>query len=401
MKAKLLILTPRFPYPPIGGDRLRIYHLCRLLAPDFELSLLSMCGSREEMEMPAPQDGVFGRIDRVYHGRRQRLMGFLGVLPSRIPLQVGYYRNPEFSRRLAELAPLHDGVLAHLVRTADYIAACPQPRILEMTDAISMSYLRTHDHRLKNPLWATVYREDAQRLQHYERALIGQMDLTILASAVDRDYIVPGAGREKTFVCPNGVDAGTFRYDFSPDGETIAFIGNVAAYHNFDAVLYFIQEALPLVRQRHPRARLKVVGKIKRKLERRLRRYPGVEVTGTVDSVPLAVRGASVGICPVRFGAGIQNKLLEYMALGIPAITSPIGLEGIDAAPGLHLLVACTPQEWADKVCLLLDNPELARGLAVAGRELIEQHYSWESRVAPLRSAIVECLSRSMSFRVA
>lgn len=401
MKAKLLVLTPRFPYPPIGGDRLRIYHLCRQLASDFELSLLSMCASHEEMEVPPPHDGVFQRIDRVFHGRSQRLLGLLKVLPSKTPLQVGYYRNPDFSRRLAELAPHHDGVLAHLVRTANYVLSCPQPRILEMTDAISMSYLRTHDHQLKNPLWAAVYRQDAQRLRQYERELIDRMDLTILASAVDRDYIVPGDGKEKTFVCPNGVDAETFRYQFAPDGETIVFIGNITAYHNIDAVLYFIHEVLPLIRSRNPRVRLKVVGKIKHKLQRRLERYPGICVTGTVDSVPHAVRGASVGICPVRFGAGIQNKLLEYFALGIAAVTSPIGLEGIDATPCLHLLVARTPEEWAGHVCRLLDNRELARTLAIAGRELIERHYSWDSRMAPLRAAIVDCLNRSLSFRVA
>lgn len=401
MKAKLLVLTPRFPYPPIGGDRLRIYHLCRQLAADFDLSLLSMCGTREEMEVAVPHDGVFHSIERVHHGRRQRLGGFLKVLASKTPLQVGYYRNAEFARRLAELAPRHDGILAHLVRTADYIVDVPQPRILEMTDAISMSYLRTHDHRLKNPLWAAVYREDAQRLQRYERELIRHMDLTILASPVDRDYIVPGAGKEKTFVCPNGVDAEAFRYDFAHDGETIVFIGNVTAYHNIDAVLHFVHEVFPLIRLRKPRARLKVVGKIKRKLQRRLERYAGVVVTGTVESVPAAVRGASVGVCPVRFGAGIQNKLLEYMALGIAAVTSPIGLEGIDATPGQHLLVAQTPQQWADHVCRLLDQREYARHLAIAGRELIERHYSWDSRIAPLRAAIGECLSRSMASRVA
>lgn len=401
MKAKLLVLTPRFPYPPIGGDRLRIYRLCQQLAEDFELTLLSMCGSREEMEIPAPHDGVFQRIERVWHGRTQRFFGLLKVLPSRTPLQVGYYRNAEFARRVAQLAPGHDGVLAHLIRTADYVLSCPLPRLLEMTDAISMSYLRSHDHRLKNPLWAAVYREDAQRLRHYERTAIDRMDLTILASPVDRDYLVPGAGREKTLVCPNGVDAETFRYNFSHDGATIVFIGNVTAYHNIDAVLYFIHDVLPLVRRRNPRARLKVVGKIEHKSQRRLERYPGVSVTGMVESVPEAVCGASVGICPVRFGAGIQNKLLEYMALGIPAVTSPIGLEGIDAAEDLHLLVARAPEEWANQVCRLLDNREFARNLAVAARELVERHYSWNSRMAPLRAAVAECLSRSIASRVA
>ena len=115
-------------------------------------------------------------------------------------------------------------------------------------------------------------------------------------------------------------------------------------------------------------------------------------VAGQVDNIPNAVRGASIGVCPVRFGAGIQNKLLEYMALGVPAITSNIGLEGLRAMPGRELLVAQTPGEWADHVCWMLEDPERGRGLAVAARSLVEQHYSWASMIAPLRAAISQRL---------
>lgn len=401
MKPRLLVLTPRFPYPPIGGDRLRIYRLCKHLAVDLDLTLLSMCCTSEEMQCPLPQDGIFQRIERIFHSRRRRLFGFLRVFPSSTPLQIGYYRNADFLRRLNELTLSHDGVLAHLIRTGDYILPFPGPRFLEMTDAISLSYSRTHDHRISSLLWAAIYRKDARRLLDYERNLIANMDLTVLASAVDRDFLVPEEGRERTLICSNGVDTEAFPFHFSHDGATIVFIGNITAYHNIDAILYFADRILPQVRHRHPQARLKVAGRIKSKMQRRLQRFPGVHVTGPVDSVPDAVRGACVGVCPVRFGAGIQNKLLEYMALGIPAVTSPIGLEGIEATPGRDLLLARSPEEWCDEVCRLLQDRDLARTIALAGRELVERHYSWESRIAPLRASIVECLSRHMNSRVA
>lgn len=401
MKPKLLVLTPRFPYPPIGGDRLRIYRLCKHLASDFDLSLLSICCTPEEMQYAVPQDGVFQRIERVFHSRTKRLFGFLKVLPSRTPLQVGYYRSAQFMRRLDELAPAHDGVLAHLIRTGDYLVTCTGPRFLEMTDAISLSYSRTYNHRISNILWAAVYRHDAQRLRDYERRLIGGLDLVVFTSPVDRDFLFPHSGREKTLICPNGVDAEAFPFQFNHDRTTIVYIGNMTAYHNIDAVLYFIERILPAIRHRHPQARLKVVGKIKSKMQRRLQRFPGVDVTGPVDRVPDAVRGCGVGVCPVRFGAGIQNKLLEYMALGIPAVTSPIGMEGIEATPGINLLLARSPEEWVDHVCRLLEDTELARTLAIAGRDLVERQYSWESRIAPLRAAIAKRLSDYATSRVA
>lgn len=392
MKPKLLVLTPRFPYPPIGGDRLRIYHLCEQLATDFDLSLLSMCSSDEEMNCATPGDGIFSYVERVYHSPLQRPWGCLSVLPSRTPLQVGYYRNTVFTQRLRDLALKHDGILAHLIRTGDYLKPYSIPKILEMTDSLALSYSRTNRVNLKSVMWSVGYKQDAQRLQQYEKSVIDDFDLVVLVSAVDRDFVASKAGSDKTLVCPAGVDVNVYPFDYSPDGSTIVFIGNNTAYHNIDAVLYFREKVFPAVRSRHPRARFKVVGRIDKKLQTRLARHAGVVVTGQVDNIPNAVRGASVGVCPVRSGAGIQNKLLEYMALGVPAITSSIGLEGLRAMPGRDLLVAQTPGEWADHVCSMLEDPERGRGLAVAARSLVEQHYSWASMIAPLRAAICERL---------
>jgi glycosyltransferase involved in cell wall biosynthesis len=290
------------------------------------------------------------------------------------------------------LALKHDGILAHLIRTGDYLKPYSIPKILEMTDSLALSYSRTNRVNLKSVMWSVGYKQDAQRLQQYEKSVIDDFDFVVLVSAVDRDFVASKAGSDKTLVCPAGVDVNVYPFDYSPDGSTIVFIGNNTAYHNIDAVLYFLEKVFPAVRSRHPRARFKVVGRIDKKLQTRLARHAGVVVTGQVDNIPNAVRGASVGVCPVRSGAGIQNKLLEYMALGVPAITSSIGLEGLRAMPGRDLLVAQTPGEWADHVCSMLEDPERGRGLAVAARSPVEQHYSWASMIAPLRAAICERL---------
>lgn len=392
MKQKLLVLTPRFPYPPIGGDRLRIYQLCKYLSADFDLSLLSMCSSKEEMSCTLVEDGIFSRVERVFHRPWQRLWGLLSVLPSKTPLQVGYYRNSEFARRLNAMAPMFDGLLAHLIRTGDYIRSYPLPKVLEMTDSISLSYSRTSKYDLNSITWRFGYRRDAQRLLRYEKELIEGFDLSVLVSGVDRDFLVPEDSSNRTLVCPNGVDTQAFPFEYSPDGTTIVFIGNTTAYHNIDAILYFLQKIFPMILHRNPQAKLKVVGRINKKLQQRLQRYPGVLVTGPVDSIPIAVRGAALGICPVRFGAGMQNKLLEYMALGIPAVTSPVGLEGLQATPGVHLLLAETPQDWVDHICWLLQSPDHGKSIASAARNLVERCYSWEALIAPLRVAIAKRL---------
>ena len=96
-KKKLLVLTPRFPYPVIGGDKLRIYHLCRVLSRRFSLTLLSMCESDDEMHAALPDDGVFDRVERVFLSRRRSYLNTLLALPTRTPLQVAYYRSRAFA----------------------------------------------------------------------------------------------------------------------------------------------------------------------------------------------------------------------------------------------------------------------------------------------------------------
>ena len=343
------------------------------------------------MSYQPPSDGVFTRVERVFHSKARRLLGCLRVLPSRIPLQIGYYRNPEFTRRLHALLPSYDGVLAHLIRTGDYVRSYQGIKVLEMTDAISLAYTRTRTTRLSNPLRSLAYRMEGGRLLDYERSIVNAFDLTLVVSAVDRDFLAAGTSScEKMLVCSNGVDTQALKLNYSPDDATIVFIGNNTAYHNIDALLFFADQVFPRIRSVHPSAVFKIVGRIHPRLEAKLARREGIVTTGRVANIADAVRNASVGVCPIRFGAGIQNKLLEYMALGIPAVTSTIGLEGIDAAPGVHLLVAKTVDEWANQVLSLLRNRDRGVTMVAAARTFVEQHHSWSSMVQPVKEALRE-----------
>lgn len=356
----------------------------------FELSLLTMCDSEEDMERAIPEDGIFTRVDRVFHSPARRLAGSLAAVPSRNPIQVGYYRNQAFAKRLRELAPSHDALFAHLIRTGSYITDYRLPRIVEMTDAISLSYARTAKHAG----WprSALYQMEADRLVRYERAIVRNCDLTVLVSEVDRDFLFPSKKEPKLMVCSNGVDTKGIPFRFSPDGRTIIFIGKNIAHYNVDGILYFSEQILPLVKARRPDARFKVIGQIKSEFREKLERQ-GVVVTGPVECVADAAQNAAVAVCPLRIGAGLQNKMLEYMAMGVPAITSLIGLEGLNAIPDVHLQIATTPSDWAEKVCHLLHDRKRAETLAVAGREFVEGHHSWQLLITPLADAISKLLS--------
>lgn len=391
-KKRLLVLTPRFPYPVVGGDRLRIYQVCKALSERFSLTLLSLCETDAEMVMPLPEDGVFDRVERVFLSRGRSYLNTLLALGTTTPLQVAYYRSADFAKAVDRLMPEHDGVLSHLIRCAEYVKGSDKPRILEMTDAISLNYERVRQLKNAGGLKAQIYRLEARRLLAYERRIVDAFDLSVLVSETDKVHLV-GAEHDKVMVCSNGVAMEHLPFrDRRNSQPVIVYIGNMASVQNMDACLYFARDVMPLVTQR-VRATFRVVGRIGEGDAARLRAFPNVEVTGPVDDMAAAVEDARLGVCPVRLAAGVQNKVLEYMALGLPVVTSSIGLEGFAAKPDQDLLVADSPEGYADVIGRIWNNHEMRAQLAMNGHAYVKEHHQWSSRLAPMVDRVAELLN--------
>jgi len=387
LKGRLLVLTPRFPYPSIGGDRIRILHLCRALSREFELTLLSLCETREEMHME-PHDGLFKHIWRVRLPRWRSYLNTLCAVPGSRPLQLAYYESAAFRERVEILLPYHDAVVAHLIRTGQYLLNAEVPRVLEMTDAISMNYQRMRETKGYRSWKKLVYRVEQERLQRYESAVVRCFDRVWLTSHADRRFVDPAEECEID-VIPNGTDLELL--PFRPpadDANTIVFIGNMVSAQNQDACVYFIRNVLPLVRAKAP-VTFRIVGNAPEAMRRRFAKYEGVELTGRLEQIFEGVNGAFCGVCPVRAAAGIQNKILEYFALGLPCITSPLGLGGVEARPEREVLLYHDAEEAAAQVLRLYNNRELRISLAQAGRELVVRRYDWKNIY---RSFVDSCL---------
>jgi glycosyltransferase involved in cell wall biosynthesis len=270
-----------------------------------------------------------------------------------------------------------------------------------MTDAISLNYARVKSQARRRGFKSFVYSLEANRLLQYERRVLREFPLVSLVSKIDRDFLLEGqrgALQERVLVCSNGVDL--LSLPFAPRfcEPVLAFIGNMTTVQNLDACLHFIEDVLPVILARRSVV-FRIVGRIKEGDAQRLRRYPNVEVTGSVSSVADAVAGARAGVCPMRLGAGVQNKVLEYMALGLPVVTSPIGLEGLHATPGRDLLVANDPTEYADHIDRLWTDPAWALVIAKAGRQFVEHHHQWDANVAPLKYKIAQLIMESRTHR--
>jgi glycosyltransferase involved in cell wall biosynthesis len=386
-RSRVLVLTPRFPYPVVGGDRLRIHAICRMLAREHSLTLLSLCEGREEFDPALVTDGVFDRIERVYLPRWRSLAQVAAALPGRTPLQVAYYRSRPFTKAVARLVPEHDLAFAHLIRTGNYLLGSDRPAMVEMTDAISMNYERVRRQRTRG-LRGRVYAAEQARLLAYERRLPAAVSAVSLIAAADARYLWGEHVPDNVVIASNGVDTERLPFFERAGAKRVAvFIGNVHSAQNMDACRHFVSDILPLLSETDLNE-FRVVGRIREADAAWLRARSRVTVTGEVPSIPDAVADARIGVCPVRIGAGVQNKVLEYMALGLPTVASPVGHEGIDAVAGEDLLVAPDPAGFAGAIRRLNEDEALFRSLADKGRRFVETRHGWEAALEPIAAAV-------------
>lgn len=381
--ANILVLTPRFPYPIEAGDTLRIYHLCRELAVEHSLTLLSLCNSQEACHR-RPTDEVFDRIERVYHPTWKAWYETAKAFLKGEPLQLGYFRSGEYAARVGDLIPEHDLVLAHFTRTGQYIEGQrDMPTVLEMTDAFSLNYQRVASLGRWSPK-ELLYRIEAPRAYEYERNTLHQFDLVSLVSEVDRDFLLDsGQTADHVQVYTNGIDLKDRPFSLPASDPNMVFIGNMRTVHNRASCQYFIEEVLPLVREEIPEATFKIVGAASSSVQHQFDDHSGVQVTGWVDSIADATRDAFCGIGVMRVGCGLQNKILEYMALGLPVVANRIGIEGIDLDPHSDAYIGETPQKLAAHIVNLYRNEESRNSMAKRARAFVEKHHSWQTALAP------------------
>ncbi|ELH6216335.1 glycosyltransferase [Escherichia coli] len=390
-KKQILVLTPRFPFPVIGGDRLRIYKICKELSKHYDLTLLSLCDKREELNYEYDRE-VFSSVHRVYLSKKKSFLNVIFSLFSNTPLQIGYYKSKEFEDKLKQLLPEHSATLSHLIRVGDYVKENKDINFLEMTDAISLNYKRVKEKASLLSLKTFVYSFEQKRLERYERTINNKFSLTTLVSQVDSDYLYPDRPNN-VLVCGNGVDAVSLPFSerkIAKDKKiTLVFIGNLYSLQNMDGVRWFTKEFLPFL-NKHGNFEFKVIGRITDKDKSWLENQPGVVVTGEVDSITYAAADGHIGVCPIRLGAGIQNKVLEYMALGLPCISSTVGFEGLGAEEGKEIYVANTKEEYLRVLNYFITNLDKYTETALVAKKFIGENFSWEAKLSPYIQKIKE-----------
>jgi len=383
MADRLLFLCHRYPSPPDKGDRIRSHHELRFLAARRPVMLA--CPWDEP-----PSDGLPQLAERalVPLGRRRAMArAGLALLTAR-PLSVAYFHLPRLQRAVDRMLARAGMALCFSSAMAAYLQGRGLPYVLDMVDLDSEKWRQYA--RICRPPWRWIYALEAARLLRFEREVAGGARAVLLCTEAEAALFRQRCGEGFAVrVMQNGVDLERFR----PLGErfprpVLMFTGALDYYANVDGLGWFCREVLPRVRRRVEGAELWLVGRNPTPGVRRLARQEGVRLVGRVPEVPPLLGRAWAAVVPLRVARGVQNKVLEAMACGLPVVATPAAMEGIGAEPDRDLLVADDPEGFAAHLIELLTVEGLRRALGEAARAYVERHHRWEDQLRVLQEVL-------------
>ncbi|MBX3011389.1 MAG: glycosyltransferase [Caldilineaceae bacterium] len=398
---RILYIIPTFQHPKVRGS-LRHYHFIRALAERHTITLLTLVRSPIAPEAMAEMAGYTERIftfpvnspSANGKGQGATLHNLVKQVPmvgrqaaQQLALQESVAQmKAKFQELLQNEA--FDVVLFHgkdcFPVIADYKEQANAPLVIDFCDATSLR-IRTKMRHV-NPLMAALLGLRYRQVRQVERKMVrGTRQLAFIS---ERDRAAVLGSQSQATVIPNGIDLAYWtRRTHRPEPNCLIFTGVMDYGPNNDAALYLIDRILPHLRPHVADLKVIIAGRNPTAaLQERAQRHSDVIVTGFVDDMRDALEQATVFAAPLRFGAGMQNKLQEALAMEIPVVTSSLGGNGMRVTDGEEppLVIADEDEIFAKKVLYLLNNPAERRRLAQAGRHYAQQHFDWSRSVQQL-----------------
>ena len=384
---KVLVLAHRLPYPPHKGEKIRALNILRYVSKRHEVHLASLLDDAADMQYLAQLENLVRTVVVHRIHRRVQMLRMLLAFAGGDSMTSRYFYAEALQRRVDALIEREgiEAVFCFSSAMAEYVLRSRQAERLRLVpkvmDLIDVDSAKWQEYAERSPFWtAWLYRREARKVAESERRIGSEFDRVLVVSEPEKLY-APIAS-ERVCAMPNGVD---LQY-FSPNAyceadrqaRTLVFTGVMNYHPNVDGICWFVDRVLPMIRAAVDNVNLYIVGNRPGRRVRRLARHAGVVVTGFVPDVREYIGRATVSIAPLRIARGIQNKVLEAMAMGRPTVATPQAFEGIDAEPGKEIAIAADEGEFAEKVIELLRNPTRADDMGKCARQRVERRYSWD-----------------------
>jgi sugar transferase (PEP-CTERM/EpsH1 system associated) len=385
----LLYLVHRIPYPPNKGDKVRSFNILRHLARRYRIYLGCFVDQAEDMDY-VPRLGEWCAETHVVRlARRRARLAALAALVRGQALSVPYFADAGLRAWVAAVVARHD-IRRGLVFSgpmAQYLdVAGLERRVIDFCDLDSAKWRQYADER-RWP-WSWLYAREADRLLAFERHAAQRTDASVFVTDAEADLLRRAAPelRERILAIENGVDSVFFsperRHDdpYPRGGPVLLFTGAMDYWPNIDAVTWFARDILPAIRRAHADVRFYVVG---RNPAAAVAELAGghIRVTGTVPDIRPWLAHAGVVVAPLRVARGIQNKVLEAMAMGKPVVVSAGSASGLAGRAGDDFATAADAGEFVERVSALLANPESRARMGAAARRCVLARYAWDAHL--------------------
>ena len=389
---KILVVLPRVPFPLEKGDKLRAYHQIRLLSKNHEIYLFALSDKSDNSEAEVELERFCKKI--VFHkiGVAVRICQTAVFALKGLPLQCGWFYSrvaqKKLNRFISEIKPDH--IYCQLVRTAEYVKDSLLPKTIDYQDVLSKGMAR----RAEAAPWylKPFFRMEQKRLARYEENIFPYFDNKTIITGVDRD-LIPHPQHDEIHVIANGVDFEKFSYNGEPKEFDLIFTGNMSYPPNVDAAEFIVKQIFPKLRERFPDLTVVLAGANPSQKVLALRQN-GVIVTGWVDSMADYYAKSKIFIAPMHLGTGLQNKLLEAMAMRLPCITSPLAGKPLsNVVDGKEIIICNTVTGYVDAVSILLNNPDKYAEISANGYDFVKNNYNWETMTAKLERVIAAHIS--------
>ena len=392
--AKIVLLTQRTPWPPDRGDKITTWRLLERMARKHDVHAIAFAHGAEDERAADALRAKGLRVTTVAWRESWQKLRALPLLATGSPVTLGVYGSRRMRAEVDRAVRDADLAYAYSSSMAAFLLHHPRLRRVMHFAELDSDKWRQYAGRVGAPM-SWVWAREARTLLRFERQVAAAFDASILCTPLEQQVFerhIPGVPSR---VLRNGVDLAAFapRRELRRPHELV-FTGVMDYEPNVDGVEWFVREILPLVRRRAPEARFTIVGSKPVERVRALAAVAGVAVTGRVDDVREHLHRAAVSVAPLRIARGIQNKVLEAMACGLPVVGTTSATQGVECEAGRDLVVRDDAQGFADEVVRLLLDPVAAEELGRRGRALVEARYDWERVLEPLDAWLAEWLAR-------
>ena len=379
---KILYLSLRFPYPPHSGDKIRTYNVLKHLSQRHSVSFVSFALSPQEAGRTGQLREYCDQVETVEFSKLNAWRNCILYSSFSEPLQISYWHSRKMQRQINQMMDRNSYDLIHVqfFRMAQYVTKfTDNHKVLDSCDSYALNLSRRA--RLDRSLSWPLLKIEANRVKVYETEIARWFDRVTMVSSLDRDCLLSVNRDIPISVVPMGVDLEYYQPGNEEYGPNLLFTGTIKYFPNSDAILYFYNEIFPLVKNAVPNVKFYVVGNYPPRKIKKLVPNGDIVVTGHVEDVRPYFDKSAVFVCPLRSGSGMQAKILEAMAMGVPVVTTSMGFEAIDAVSGKDIIIADNAKKFAQEVVKLLKDRDWRQSVAQNARRLVEEKYGWSSVV--------------------